>query len=302
MSARTRRLRPCPVAVLVVGLIAGPAGAEDCQRGEQLFEQSKTEDSAAQRVALLERSTVLCGRFAGYYALGRERLALGDLEPAAVALETALGRAGEATPAMLALGRLAEVRHAQGRLGEAVASMEAAYARLATISPPRPAPEWLAGLRRQLDVQMASGVVGAGTLSSLFTTASTRGIGVTPRVQLSVQFAYDSAELTGQGVGQVNELRAALAAPKVLAPQQRVRVIGHTDARGTDEYNDRLSLARAASVARALEREQPELAGRIDVEGHGKRELRYPGDDEESHALNRRVEVLIEPGVRTAGP
>lgn len=283
---------------LLVALWMRPALATDdeCRVGERLFEDSKTEESAAQRIAMLERSTALCPRFAGHYALGRERLALGDADAASRSFDSALRLAASPLQEMLAFGRLAETRQAQGRTGEAVSAMESAWQRLAAIQPARPAPDWLGELRRQLDRQIASGVVRADTLRSILQPGSTRGIGVVPRVQLPVQFAYDSAELTGEGSTQVSELHAALATPKVLAPQQRIRIIGHTDARGTDAYNDRLSLARAVTVARTLEAQLPELAGRIDIEGHGKRELRYPGDDEESHRLNRRVEIALEPG------
>lgn len=292
------------VAVLVGlgSLSLSGAFAEDCQRGEQMFEQSKTEPQASQRIVLLERSASLCGRFATHYALGRERLALGVTGPAAEAFETALQLAGDDRAAMLALGRLAEVRYEQGRIGEAVAALEGAYGRLAAVSPPQAAPPWLAALRRTLDVRMASTVVTADTMRSIFTSFATRGIGVVPRVQLPVQFDYDSSELAAEGISQVTELGMALATPKLLAPQQKIRVVGHTDARGTDAYNDRLSLARAQTVARALEQRLPELAGRIVVEGHGRHELRHEGNDEETHRLNRRVEIRIEPGLRTAGP
>lgn len=72
-------------------------------------------------------------------------------------------------------------------------------------------------------------------------------------------------------------------------PQTTIEVGGHTDVRGSEEYNQALSERRAEAVKTELIRNgvQPQ---RIRAVGYG--ESRPISSD---HALNRRVEILIVP-------
>jgi OOP family OmpA-OmpF porin len=70
-------------------------------------------------------------------------------------------------------------------------------------------------------------------------------------------------------------------------------VIGHADAQGADEMNDRLALQRARAVVRqlwdkGLNRDIPML-----VESYGKRMPRIPTPDGVPEARNRRVEITV---------
>ncbi|WP_420820920.1 OmpA family protein [Rhodosalinus halophilus] len=66
-------------------------------------------------------------------------------------------------------------------------------------------------------------------------------------------------------------------------------IVGHTDARASDEYNMRLSYRRANSVAAvALD----SGARVIDVRGYGERQPRATNATAEGMAQNRRVEIL----------
>lgn len=84
-----------------------------------------------------------------------------------------------------------------------------------------------------------------------------------------------------------------------------IAVRGHTDGKGSDAYNDALSLRRAQAVA---ERLRAAAGGRrIATEGLGKRRPVAPNqqadgrDDPEGRQRNRRVEIVIEaPGMRPA--
>lgn len=75
-------------------------------------------------------------------------------------------------------------------------------------------------------------------------------------------------------------------------PAAELRIVGHTDARGSTAANDVLSLDRAAStrdwlVARGLSPVHMAVAGR------GARDPLASNDDEAGRARNRRVEILI---------
>ncbi len=70
---------------------------------------------------------------------------------------------------------------------------------------------------------------------------------------------------------------------------QKVRIEGHTDARGTAEYNIALSQRRGESVKRYLQTLGVD-APRMTVVGYGKERPAAFGDREQDHALNRRAE------------
>lgn len=76
-------------------------------------------------------------------------------------------------------------------------------------------------------------------------------------------------------------------------PGARVLLAGHTDERGSREYNVALGERRASTVASLLrmwgvERHQVRLVS------YGKERPLYTGHDEEAHKMNRRVELTYE--------
>jgi outer membrane protein OmpA-like peptidoglycan-associated protein len=75
----------------------------------------------------------------------------------------------------------------------------------------------------------------------------------------------------------------------------KLRVIGHTDQRGSRELNLRLSANRARAVASAmgLDRKK-EIQSRLQVEGRAYDELINPDNDPIAWAQNRRVEIVFE--------
>ena len=98
-------------------------------------------------------------------------------------------------------------------------------------------------------------------------------------------------------------LIAALGtAPTRADSSQPVRVMGHTDSRGSRPFNQDLSVRRAETVSELLVATYPNLAGRVVAEGFGEDRPIAPNeidghDNPPGRALNRRVE--IEFGVRT---
>ena len=82
-------------------------------------------------------------------------------------------------------------------------------------------------------------------------------------------------------------------------PKAEIRIVGHTDAKGTAAANNALSLDRAAStrdwlVARGVS------PVRFVVAGRGAQDPVASNEDEAGRARNRRVEILI--GERPAAP
>ncbi len=104
-------------------------------------------------------------------------------------------------------------------------------------------------------------------------------------------FEFDSARLTADGRDVLDSLGGALAS-KELADVGRVTLEGHTDAKGSDAYNDSLSLLRAQSARQYLIQKHRIAPGKVAAVGKGKAELADPRDP--FGAANRRVRVVVE--------
>ena len=75
-----------------------------------------------------------------------------------------------------------------------------------------------------------------------------------------------------------------------------LQVVGHTSPTGPEPLNERLSVLRAENVKNRLEREAPQLKGRVIASGVGSREkLVGTGTDDVRDALDRRVEFKVVP-------
>ena len=76
--------------------------------------------------------------------------------------------------------------------------------------------------------------------------------------------------------------------------QTYVDIIGHTDSKGSKEYNQRLSEKRARSVAHYLE-SHAVIPERVAADGMGEIDPIASNDTREGRAMNRRVEIKLSP-------
>jgi outer membrane protein OmpA-like peptidoglycan-associated protein len=81
-----------------------------------------------------------------------------------------------------------------------------------------------------------------------------------------------------------------------LFPNINLRIEGHTDSTGTDAINDKLSKDRADAVMAFLQG-QGVAAARMTDEGYGSRTPIADNATSEGRAKNRRVEIILAPGV-----
>ncbi|WP_051633225.1 OmpA family protein [Thermonema rossianum] len=111
-----------------------------------------------------------------------------------------------------------------------------------------------------------------------------------PVVLQGIKFEYNQAELLPQSEVTLKKLYRLL----LLHPQIKIIIVGHTDEKGTAEYNQLLSEERARRVAMYLINKgiSPE---RIRFKGKGASEPLNTADTPEAHEENRRVEFIIEP-------
>ena len=77
-------------------------------------------------------------------------------------------------------------------------------------------------------------------------------------------------------------------------PDLRLKIIGHTDNKGTAEYNLDLSSRRAGNVAAALVGGYGIDPARLTSEGAGLSRPLASNDTEEGRAKNRRVELVAQ--------
>jgi outer membrane protein OmpA-like peptidoglycan-associated protein len=108
----------------------------------------------------------------------------------------------------------------------------------------------------------------------------------------SVNFQFDSADLTPDGRSRVNQIANIVRRD---APDRRIVVEGHAsrESAAQEAYNQRLSERRANTVADELERNG--VNGRnISAQGLGTRAPIASNDTESGRQQNRRVEVIIE--------
>ncbi|GAA4301109.1 OmpA family protein [Compostibacter hankyongensis] len=115
-----------------------------------------------------------------------------------------------------------------------------------------------------------------------------QGEGIIVTFNSSVLFGFDKSDLTDASKATIGDLNTILQ----KYPDENVMIIGHTDDKGTDAYNQGLSERRASSVAAYL-RTLGVSSSRITTKGMGESDPKVPNDSEANRAENRRVEFVL---------
>ncbi|TFF22893.1 OmpA family protein [Jiella endophytica] len=110
-----------------------------------------------------------------------------------------------------------------------------------------------------------------------------------PSIDVEILFASDSADPLPASGGELQALAEAVADPRFSG--DRFVVIGHTDAAGSDAYNQALSTRRAAAVRDRLVDLSGEGEERFIVAGRGESDLKNGVDP--LAAENRRVQIVL---------
>ena len=104
----------------------------------------------------------------------------------------------------------------------------------------------------------------------------------------TLYFVEGSDELTEDSKDVFEHVFGDLASRKV----PDIVVVGHTDAVGSDKFNDELARKRADAVRTALVKRGIAEADVVAI-GRGKRELLVPTPDGVAEPRNRRVEIVV---------
>ncbi|WP_395665436.1 OmpA family protein [Methylocella sp.] len=293
----------------VCGFVA-PAAADGCAGRLAAFNSAVDAAPAAADASIA--ALVADPACAGFVIPAQRRLAAARLAAAQKLMAAQAPKAGYMplilaadAPAVLwqAAATRAEIFFGERRFAEAARAFDRAIDILGndTMTPKAPTREAVESLVRRAaaarllavnEGQGEKGFVAAaatrdGRLGGVF---APRVRGVVPRaVPMPITFDYRSASLTEQGRLAASELARAIREQQPGA----VRLVGHTDPRGGQDFNRRLSVARAESVAAFLKQNGVPVA--VEAEGVGADEpLQTDGleglTQEDRYALDRRVE------------
>jgi outer membrane protein OmpA-like peptidoglycan-associated protein len=295
---------------------ASPALAADCNPLIEQFNHAIDTAQEGEAQAMIDKiaGSPDCGQFQT-----RAQLRFAALRLSAAQILMARGRpvgeyerlltAAETTEVLWqASATLGEVRFGERRFAEAAEAYDRAIAivKNETLTPARPEKFEIEGLLTRsaqarllaANVKMADGTTRFvqtardqrdGTLGGIY-SRSVRGI--TPQaVPIPITFEYAKTTFTSIGEQAVRELADAL---KEQRPA-RITLVGHTDIRGSDENNMKLSAARAEAVAAYLK--EAGVGTAIETKGVGSTEpvklLDSAGlSQDDIYALNRRVEFI----------
>ena len=111
----------------------------------------------------------------------------------------------------------------------------------------------------------------------------------TLRLQVPIRFRTNSSLLERSSYPALNRMIQALK----THPDYSLRIIGHADSRGTDEYNQGLSERRAASAKSYFTGKGVDTS-RILTEGRGESEPAAPNTTKAGMSQNRRAEFRFE--------
>lgn len=167
-------------------------------------------------------------------------------------------------------------------LGTVLVVLSAAV--LLTGCPSKPVDEQVPGAR----VDEPTGAAGAATTGLPgrgYTTADLNDP-KSPLFQRVIYFDYDSSDIQPQFVDVLRAHASYLAGNRDV----RIMLEGHTDERGTREYNLALGDQRADAVRRFLTAEGV-AGGQLATLSYGEERPADPGHSESSWELNRRVEL-----------
>jgi outer membrane protein OmpA-like peptidoglycan-associated protein len=108
-----------------------------------------------------------------------------------------------------------------------------------------------------------------------------------PKIDLEINFDYNSADISAKSMTSVQALGRALTNPDLKG--STFIVAGHTDAAGGETYNQDLSERRADSIKKYLVEKFGIAAADLVTVGYGKTKLKDPANPLAD--VNRRVQV-----------
>jgi len=114
------------------------------------------------------------------------------------------------------------------------------------------------------------------------------GEGIVVEFNSSVLFGFDKSNLSAAAKENLDKLVVVLNS----YADTNIEIQGHTDSKGSEAYNQDLSVTRTRTVSYYLI-DKEISSSRLTVKGFGETIPKYENDSEYGRAQNRRVEFLI---------
>lgn len=114
------------------------------------------------------------------------------------------------------------------------------------------------------------------------------GEGIVVEFSSNVLFGFDQSSLSADAKINLEKLVKVLNS----YPDTDIQIQGHTDSKGSESYNRKLSVRRASAVSDYL-RNNEIVTSRISIIGYGETTPKYDNNTAEGQSQNRRVEFLI---------
>ena len=277
-----RQIAPCLtfwVGVLAIGSVEA---SQSLERAQRAYEAAMEASDRGRRVELLNRSYEEYETYEATIALGETLLGAGEWGPAREWLREAYELGSTEESRSRALFRIGESHAGEGNWAQAVDYLDAAD----TLHDLPMIRQALREARREMQGQVVPSAAIAETLAR-------RGGRVSPRIDLHINFEFDSARMTRDGRAQAEQLgEAMLMVADDVGRRENWLLLGHTDAQGVRSYNRALSVRRAEAVRAYLVDEFGFDRRDIDVEGRGEDELLDTATTDAAQSVNRRVEVV----------
>lgn len=106
----------------------------------------------------------------------------------------------------------------------------------------------------------------------------------------AIHFDVNSSNIKPESYGILRQIADALKSEDKI----NIRIVGHTDSDGTEQYNMGLSKDRAISVKNALVNQFGIDTNRLETDGKGEAEPVAPNDSALNKAKNRRTEFIVQ--------
>lgn len=121
--------------------------------------------------------------------------------------------------------------------------------------------------------------------------AAERAKALAAEVATMINFEFDKADIRQADQGTLDRKAAIL----VANPNVKLRISGHADERGSDEYNLALSKRRSAEAKKFLVSRGVDPS-RLETVGYGEEQPLANGMDEAAWSMNRRDEFTVTGG------
>lgn len=266
--------------------ISGYSMAADCNDAQSLYKSALHQTDPAKKIMLLEKTVQLCPTFNGFYELGKAFLLSESPEKAEKQFLQANRHAGSLKTQAKAFCGLGYAYEAMGLKNDALMRLRDAK----RMDPENQliAQKWFKVESARIgQIQTAKEII-----KDIIESRAVKS-GLPIRLSFHVNFEFDKYRFTPKGKDQVQSLAVALA--DKVNNATRFIIDGYTDSQGTQKYNLELSKKRALQVKKFIVDHTSVTEDRLVIMAFGESRPLSLKNDEQSHAINRRVEIRCLP-------